>query len=95
MVLTDGAVLKEEQMARIYRYELLNHLGYVVATLVISMSLFSFDFFREFIGPGRLLGPVVMGAMACLLAYFMSRFLVLSRIFNAAFVSIRAQEVSS
>jgi hypothetical protein len=95
MVLTDGAVLKDEQMARIYRYELLNHLGYVVATLVISMSLFSFDFFREFIGPGRLLGPVVMGAMACMLSYFMSRFLVPSRYLNAAFVSIRTQEVSS
>jgi len=93
--LTDGAFLKDEQMARIYRYELLNNAGYIVATLVISMSFFSFDFFREFIGPGRLLGPVVMGAMACLLAYFMSRFLVLSRYLNATFVSIRAQEVSS
>ena len=94
-MLTDGAVLMDEQMARIYRYELLNHVGYILATLVISMSFLSFDFFREFIGPGRLLGPLVMGAMACLLAYFMSRFLVLSRIFNAALVSIRAQEVSS
>ena len=94
-MLTDGAVLKDEHMARIYRYELLNHVGYVVATLVISMSLFSFDFFREFMGTGRLLGPVVMGAMACLLAYFMSRFLVLSRYLNATFVSIRAQEVNS
>ena len=93
--MTDGAVLKDERIARIYRYELLNNAGYVVATLVISMSLFSFDFFKEFMGPGRLLGPVVMGAMACLLAYFMSRFLVLSRYLNAAFVSIRAQEVSS
>ena len=93
--MTDSVVPKDEQMARIYRYELLNHLGYVVATLVISMSLFSFDFFREFMGTGRLLGPVVMGAMACLLAYFMSRFLVLSRYLNATFVSIRAQEVNS
>jgi hypothetical protein len=95
MVLTNGAVLKDEQMARIYRYELLNHVGYILATLVISMSLFSFDFFREFIGPGRLLGPVVMGAMACLLAYFMSRFLVMSRYLNATFVPIQAHEVSS
>ena len=94
-MLTEGAVLKDEQMARIYRYELLNHVGYIVATLVISMGLFSLNFFREFVGSGRLLGPVVMGAMACLLAYFMSRFLVLSRYLNAAFVSIRAQEVSS
>ena len=93
--MTDGAVLKDEQMARIYRYEQLNNVGYIVATLVVSMSLFSFDFFREFVGSGRLLGPVVMGTMACLLAYFMSRFLVLSRYLNAAFVSIRAQEVSS
>ena len=94
-MLTDGAVLKDERIARIYRYELLNNVGYIVATLVISMSLFGFDFFREFMGTGRLLGPVVMGAMACLLAYFMSRFLVLSRYFDTAFVPIRAQEVSS
>jgi len=95
MILTEDVVLKDEQMARIYRYELLNNVGYIVATLVISISLFSFDFFRELIGPGRLLGPVLMGAMACLLTYFMSRFLVMSRYLNATFVPIRAQEVSS
>jgi hypothetical protein len=95
MMLTDSSVLRDEEMARIYRFELLNNAVNLVATVVISIGLFSFDFFREFMGSSQLLGPVILGALAYLLAYFMSRFLVLTRHFRAVFVSLRAQEVSS
>jgi hypothetical protein len=92
--LTVRTVLRDGEMARIYRFELLNNAVNLMATLFISIGLFGFDF-REFMDPSRPLGPVVLGALAYLMAYFMSRFLVLTRYFKTAFVSLRTQEASS
>ena len=94
-MMTDWAMFRKWNVARIYKFELLNNMGYIVATLVISMGLLSFELFREFMGPSRLLGPVVLGTIVCLLAYFMSRLLVLTRYFKKAFDSLPAQEVRS
>jgi Na+/glutamate symporter len=95
MMLTDGAMFRKWKVARIYKFELLNNIGYIVATLVISMGLLSFELFREFMGLNRLLGPVVLGTIACLLAYFTSCFIVLKRHFRKAFDSLPVQEVRS
>jgi hypothetical protein len=93
--LTERTVLRDGEMARIYRFELMNNAVNLIATVFISIGLIGFDFFREFMDPSRPLGPVVLGALAYLMAYFMSRFLVLTRYFKTAFVSLRTQEASS
>jgi len=93
--LTDRTVLRDGEMARIYRFELLNNAVNLVATLCISIGLFGFDFFREFVDLSRLVGPIALGALAYLLAYFMSRFLVLKRQFKTASIPLGTHEISS
>ncbi|MFB0558078.1 MAG: hypothetical protein ACETVY_03065 [Candidatus Bathyarchaeia archaeon] len=77
----------DEERLRIYRIEVLNNVGYILATLVISHGLYSFDFFQELVGLGRLFGPMVMGIMVCLLAYLVLRLLDLTRDPRMFFVS--------
>jgi hypothetical protein len=93
--LTERIVLRDGEMARIYRFELLNNVVNIVATLFISIGLFGFEFFREFVDPSRLVGPITLGALAYLLAYFTSRFFVLTRYFKTTLVPLHTQEVSS
>lgn len=69
----------DEERLRIYRLEVLNNVGYILATLVVSHGLFSFDFFQELLGLGRLFGPMAIGVVVCLLAYFVLRLLDLTR----------------
>ena len=93
--MTDQIVLRDGEMARIYRFELLNNTVNLVATLCISIGLFGFDFFRELVDPSRFVGPVALGALAYLLAYFTSRFLVLKRQFKTASIPLGTHEISS
>ncbi len=69
----------DDERLRIYRFEVLNYVGYILATLVVSHGLFSFDFFQELVGLGRLYGPMAMGVVVCLLAYFVLRLLDLTK----------------
>lgn len=69
----------DEERLRIYRLEVLNNVGYILATLVVSHGLFSFDFFQELVGLGRLYGPMALAVVVCLLAYFVLRLLDLTR----------------
>ncbi|MCW4025940.1 MAG: hypothetical protein NWE76_00465 [Candidatus Bathyarchaeota archaeon] len=69
----------DEERLRIYRLEVLNNVGYILATLVVSHGLFSYDFFQELMGLGRLYGPMALGVVVCLLAYFVVRLLDLTR----------------
>jgi len=69
----------DDERLRIYRFEVLNYVGYILATLVVSHGLFSFDFFQEMVGLGRLYGPMAMGVVVCLLVYFVLRLLDLTR----------------
>ena len=68
-----------EERFRIYRLEVLNNVGYILATLAISHGLLSYSFFQELAGSGPLLRPMVMVVMVCLLAYFVLRLLDLTR----------------
>lgn len=79
-MLTEKVILNyDEERLRIYRFEVLNNVGYILATLVVSHGLFSFDFFQELVGLGRLYGPMAIGVVVCLLAYFVLCLLDLTR----------------
>jgi hypothetical protein len=80
MGLTDDPIRGDYlDVLRYYRSEVVNNVGYILATLIVAVGIFGFDFFRGLMGPGRLFGPVVLGALACLMAYFASRLMYLTR----------------
>ena len=58
---------------RFRRVELLNHVGYVVATIVASLGLLGWDSFRQFAASSILVLPMVAVVTASLVAYFGSR----------------------
>ena len=58
---------------RFRRVELLNHVGYVVATIVASLGLLGWDSFRQFAASSILVLPMVAAVAASLVAYFGSR----------------------
>ena len=79
-MLAEKVILNDREVRfRIYRLDVLNNVGYILATLAISHGLLSYDFFQELAGLGQLYGPMVMVAMVCLLAYFMLCLLDLTR----------------
>jgi hypothetical protein len=41
-----AVLLRDGEMTRIYKFELLNNMANLVVTLFISIGLFGFDFFR-------------------------------------------------
>jgi hypothetical protein len=60
-------------LERFRRVELLNHVGYVVATIVASLGLLSWDVFRRLAASSILVLPLVAAVAASLVAYFSSR----------------------
>ena len=58
---------------RARRVELMNHVGYVVATVVASLGLFGWDAFRRLAASRFLVVPLVAAVAASLVAYFGSR----------------------
>lgn len=91
-MLTERVILNyDEKGLQIYRFEVLNNVDYILATLVVSHGLFSFDFFRKLVGLGRLYGPMAIGVVVCLLAYFVLRLLDLTRDPRRLFFFTRAR----
>ena len=62
-----------DDVERFRRVELLNHVGYVVATGVASLGLFGWDAFRRLAASRFLVVPLVVAVAASLVAYFGSR----------------------
>jgi len=58
---------------RLYKLEVLNNVGYILASLAVSQGLLSYSFFQELMGPIPLFRPTVIAATVCLLAYFVLR----------------------
>ncbi len=58
---------------RFRRVELLNHVGYVVVTIVASLGLLGWDAFRRLAASSFLVLPMVAAVAASLVAYFGSR----------------------
>jgi hypothetical protein len=53
--------------------ELLNHVGYVVVTIVASLGLLGWDAFRRLAASSTLVLPLMAAVAASLVAYFSSR----------------------
>jgi hypothetical protein len=72
---------EREMMARfrLHRFEVLNNVGYMLATLAASHGLLSYSFFQELLGSSALFRPTVMTATVCLLVYFALRLTGLTR----------------
>jgi hypothetical protein len=58
---------------RLHRFEVLNNVGYMLATLTASHGLLSYSFFQELLGSSALFRPTVITAMVGLLAFFVLR----------------------
>jgi hypothetical protein len=58
---------------RYRRVELLNHVGYVVVTIVASLGLLGWDAFRRLAASSTLVLPLMAAVAASLVAYFSSR----------------------
>jgi len=64
---------------RLYKLEVLNNVGYILASLAVSQGLLSYSFFQELVRPLPLFRPTVMAATVCLMAYFVLRLISLTR----------------
>ena len=64
---------------RARRVELVNHLGYVVATVVASLGLFGWDAFRRLAASRFLVVPLVAVVAGSLVAFFGFRLAGLAR----------------
>jgi hypothetical protein len=58
---------------RLNRFEALNNVGYMLATLASSHGLLSYSFFQELLGSNALFRPTVIAATVGLLAFFALR----------------------
>lgn len=66
-------------VSRYYRIETLNHIGYVIATAVASLGLFSYDFFVQRLESHSMGIPLVVSVILVLLAYLGVRTMRLAR----------------
>ncbi len=66
-------------ISKYYRIETLNHIGYVVATAVASLGLFSCELFVNLLGAYSLGVPLTVLAILVLLAYLGVRTINLAR----------------
>jgi hypothetical protein len=64
---------------RLYKFEALNDLGYMLATLAASHGLLNFNFFQELLGSSALFKPTVMVATGVLMVYLLLRLMGLTR----------------
>ena len=67
------------QKVRLYKFEALNDLGYMLATLAASHGLLSYSFFHELLESVPLLRPTVMMTTVCLMVYLLLRLMGLTR----------------
>jgi len=63
----------------LYKLEVLNNVGYILASLAVSHGLLSDSFFQELARPLPLFRPTVMAATVCLMACFVLRLISLTR----------------
>ncbi len=74
----------ETDLERYYRYELMNHIGYMLATVAAFVGLFRMDLFLQFVSLYRMVTPVVSVIFISLIIYFATRILDISRYMNVA-----------
>lgn len=74
----------EDVLGRYYRYELMNHIGYILATVAAFVGLFRMELFLQFVSLYRMVTPVVSVIFISLIIYFATRILDISRYMNVA-----------
>jgi len=67
------------QKVRLYKFEALNNLGYMLVTLATSHGLLNFNFFQWLLESVPLLRPTVMMTTVCLMVYLLLRLMGLTR----------------
>ena len=64
----------EDKWIKVYRLEVINHIGYIISTIVVVFSLFNWDMFLKVVNIYQISLPIIIGVVFIFLVYFAERF---------------------
>ena len=72
-----------DDLLKYYRLEIINHIGYIISTLIACGGLLHMKTFLQFADTYKISVPIVIGVVLTLITYFISKtWYLLSFIYN-------------